>query len=758
MKRFAIFALLLFALLLSAAFALSDEGMKAESGLNNATAAIGEMKTSGYNTTKASDILFEAKQIFDGQKALETSGAAASYNLVIAKTDEIVKMKSLAFAASLNLKAAEIRLADNKKQGVNATEAEKTLAQARSAFAGERYDEIDPLLEKFSKQIQDAQLQATVLRTMYEASRKTLVGFIEQNWQAILFLIIAGSLIFAVFYKNIRIFLIKNKIESLETEREILKRLIKKAQYEYYVKKIISEGAYHIKLKKFGEMIRDINRQIPVQIEEHRLLTQKLTAIEKAERAALAVLRKIAGVFKKIWSRVELPAVSMETSIEMIGIRGIEIKKIFEKILKPFALLAKAVADITIKILEALLKPLAAAAKPVGRATKEFVKKIPLPKVKIQKIKIPKFALPLIRKIKVVIKIVGRTGKIVGKAAKKIAPIFRKLGVFAGKIVRKINAVARKVAVVASKAQRIFVRLIARIKIPKEIVRAAEKIKKRISAGAEKVAAAAEKIKARAPEEPIEKIEPAEKISAPEPQIKPAAPIEEKPKLKEYVQSLSEKISKSFGEIKVPKIETKRISAKITGVLAKISKAVEEKIGKIKIEKIKAPVPQKKIKQPPKPVKAPPAPEPPAIPKIETKEIERAAKEFFEKFSRSAKELPIAMGRISNETARSAGKISGKILSRVKKIKIPRIPKIKMPELKLESKIAKIVLPFKKIKAKKIAGRFVEGSERVIKKVSGGIKSIRVPKFGIKKIKKKVRAKAEKFLAHLKKISTPPYQ
>jgi hypothetical protein len=56
----------------------------------------------------------------------------------------------------------------------------------------------------------------------------------------------------------------KGKINHLNKEKEVVYNLIKELQKDYFEKQKIAENSYKIKIKKYGEIIRDINRQIPL--------------------------------------------------------------------------------------------------------------------------------------------------------------------------------------------------------------------------------------------------------------------------------------------------------------------------------------------------------------------------------------------------------------------------------------------------------------------------------------------------------------
>ena len=69
--------------------------------------------------------------------------------------------------------------------------------------------------------------------------------------------------------------MVDRKINNLNFEKEVLEKLIKKAQYEYFHLRKIPEELYHIRINKFGELIRDTNRKIPLLLEEKEKIKGK---------------------------------------------------------------------------------------------------------------------------------------------------------------------------------------------------------------------------------------------------------------------------------------------------------------------------------------------------------------------------------------------------------------------------------------------------------------------------------------------------
>ena len=102
----------------------------------------------------------------------------------------------------------------------------------------------------------------------YQATTRTLKAFFVNNWLLLIIIAIGGSLIYIVSRNRIIYIRTKLKIKYLERERGVLEELIKETQSGYFEKSKISEASYRIRIKKFSDLTRDINRQIPLLKEE----------------------------------------------------------------------------------------------------------------------------------------------------------------------------------------------------------------------------------------------------------------------------------------------------------------------------------------------------------------------------------------------------------------------------------------------------------------------------------------------------------
>ena len=59
-------------------------------------------------------------------------------------------------------------------------------------------------------------------------------------------------------------YFLRKKIDYLENRKVALKEYLKKTQFDYFQKGKISEADYNLRSKKFAEMIRDIDRDLPL--------------------------------------------------------------------------------------------------------------------------------------------------------------------------------------------------------------------------------------------------------------------------------------------------------------------------------------------------------------------------------------------------------------------------------------------------------------------------------------------------------------
>jgi len=256
---------------------------------------IQQMKDAGFNTLRVEDLLTEAKNLFDAQSALEKQGGKPDYSFVITRTTEISSIKEKAFQAKDELAALEIAIA--KLEGFDISPVNGLLTQVKQAFEAGRFEEAIEKMDETYQKISELQAATTRVSALLDAWRASLTAFVTENW---LWLIIAGILIVIfvfVFGKRVSVYLIKRKIQRLNFEKQVIQNLIKDAQEKYFSGEM-PENTYYIKIAKYAELTREVNRQLTVL--DSKLKRKEIKGKVKGEKEKDFELKKTKKKVKKI--------------------------------------------------------------------------------------------------------------------------------------------------------------------------------------------------------------------------------------------------------------------------------------------------------------------------------------------------------------------------------------------------------------------------------------------------------------------------
>ena len=243
-----------------------------------------KMQAAGFSIKRVNDTILEAAILYEAQVALEEKTGSADYSKVIETANSVAEIRKEAFKVYDELSALSKRL-EELSQSQNMSEAIEIFNEAKKEFEDERYEQTREAIDSCYKKINELQATLARIKAIYEASTKTLAGFFARNYKTLAIIALILITIYFFFGKKIRCYFINRAIRKLEIEKQTLNNLIKKAQYEYFQKGVISEGTYSIRVSKFGELIRDLNRRIPllnVRIEEvKKRKERRVDSIEK---------------------------------------------------------------------------------------------------------------------------------------------------------------------------------------------------------------------------------------------------------------------------------------------------------------------------------------------------------------------------------------------------------------------------------------------------------------------------------------------
>jgi hypothetical protein len=259
-----------------------------------------ELKNGSFNTQRVNDTLKAAKQIYEVQILIENENKR-DFSVVEQYLEGIFKIRDQAYNARDEIVYVNAFYEETKKEnpGMNLSEADLILNEMQFEFENERYEEAYELAKEAYSKIIEIEGQHTALNLAYKATTKTLKSFFLENWLVILIVVGSGTILYFVFRNRIVYLRTKLKIKRLEKEYKVLEEIMKTTQKEYFEKGTMSEATYQIRTKKFSELMRDINRQLPL-FREELAKRNKLKAIkEKHEKRRKKVKKKIKKKPKK---------------------------------------------------------------------------------------------------------------------------------------------------------------------------------------------------------------------------------------------------------------------------------------------------------------------------------------------------------------------------------------------------------------------------------------------------------------------------
>jgi hypothetical protein len=235
---------------------------------------IDEMKQLGFTTTRLEDEFSILRQTQENNLFKINNKQVPDFAQFNLRYSEIEQTISNAYQVKDELDALK-KAIDEVSKEINTNEAKDMFLEAEKEFIDERYEfatkKIDATYEKIIE-LQGVQAKANAA---YEATRKNLVNFLIDYQLQIGLIIIVPLIIYLLFRKQLNLNSLNGRINNNKFEVEVLKNEIKKAQEIYFVEGKIPEGEYSIKVKLYGDKIRELNRNIALLEEEKEKLLNK---------------------------------------------------------------------------------------------------------------------------------------------------------------------------------------------------------------------------------------------------------------------------------------------------------------------------------------------------------------------------------------------------------------------------------------------------------------------------------------------------
>ncbi len=247
-----------------AAAAVSEQQPVAESCLGESEDLMGALAADGFPVLRVNDTFSKATQVYLAQRLLAQRGASSSFDLVIEYCDDISEVYDLAIESRDALVVLMEFYGLSLTDGMNKSSVDVIITDINEEISSERYERVVPLIERAYDEIGEIQKRETALNSFYNATTRGIKNFFLRAWKSILIGVGVFFLVMFFYGTAIRRYLTKRKVKHLEVRRVALKNYLKKTQRLYFESGKISESEYELRSENFAEMVRDIDRQIPL--------------------------------------------------------------------------------------------------------------------------------------------------------------------------------------------------------------------------------------------------------------------------------------------------------------------------------------------------------------------------------------------------------------------------------------------------------------------------------------------------------------
>lgn len=229
---------------------------------------LNELGGAGFGVLRINNSLNQAKDIFDAQIILQQKQKKTDFSPVITHCENIKTIREKAFEARDELVALKKFYNELLIEEMDTTDLDKIILKIEDEIKSERYEKTNPLIDEAYEEIVRVQADYTAINVFYKNVTANLKESLYKNWIYFVSGFVLLIVLFFVYKKTISQWIIKRKIRKLEIRKGTLKNLIKITQDEYFNSGKISDGIYNVKVKKFAELVRDIDRQIPLLEEQ----------------------------------------------------------------------------------------------------------------------------------------------------------------------------------------------------------------------------------------------------------------------------------------------------------------------------------------------------------------------------------------------------------------------------------------------------------------------------------------------------------
>jgi hypothetical protein len=262
----------------------SNQSLGAVSLIDDAKICIGKMQSLNISTARVNESYNKAVELYEGQFLQEQQGKKANYAFANDSALEVCTIEGNAIKANDELQVF-LEFYNNANKEINLSAMDKEYGDIIASFSGERFEDTSRLIDIGYQRISEIQSSQTALNLFYSTTSQGIKNFLKNNWKGLSIGGVVVLLILIFFWKAIVKFRIKRKLNYLNLQKQTLNALIKRTQLDYFKYNKMSETEYGIKIEKFRELIRDVDRQIPLLKENMIKLQKKNAVIEEKKKS-----------------------------------------------------------------------------------------------------------------------------------------------------------------------------------------------------------------------------------------------------------------------------------------------------------------------------------------------------------------------------------------------------------------------------------------------------------------------------------------
>jgi len=268
------------------------------------------MADEGFNVLSIEDNIKQAEATYVAQGLLKEKKSNYDFALVFPYCDTVKQIREDALAAQDEVNSLMMFYNDSIIPGMDTTTIDAMINDVNDAIKNERYTEVSAIVEKTYTEITTVRSSYTALNIFYKSTARGIMAFLTSknrilqiaNWQFLTGLVVLILILLLIYRVQIRKMRLNRQLSKLINRKKTIKELVMKTQKDYFQYGKIPEGEYNIKTKRFAELIRDIDRQIPLVQEElakisggAKNICKKDSAVEKEKERVKIKPRIIAN-------------------------------------------------------------------------------------------------------------------------------------------------------------------------------------------------------------------------------------------------------------------------------------------------------------------------------------------------------------------------------------------------------------------------------------------------------------------------------